>query len=33
MGLTKTALTVFNESGVAVMSYVANMMVHARPAA
>lgn len=31
MGLTKTALTVFNQEGVAVMRFTANMMVQARP--
>lgn len=30
MGLTKTALTVFNQHDVAVMTYVANMMIQVR---
>lgn len=33
MGLTKTSLTVLNQSDTPVMSYVANMMIQARPAA
>ncbi len=31
MGLTKTVVTVFNQDDVAVMTYVANMMIQTRP--